>query len=1196
MRTIIEFFKKKWVIQLLGVIALSIIIWFIGPLIAIAGMVPLESEMVRLIVILVVLLGWILSLLWTLTRAKKADQEMMQDISQADTSGASDQSEEELQILKERFDEALGVLKKARKGGKVSGSQYLYELPWYIIIGPPGSGKTTALVNSGLNFPLSDQFGRDAIRGVGGTRNCDWWFSEEAILLDTAGRYTTQDSHEAADSSAWLGFLDLIKKHRKRRPINGILIAVSIADLMLQTEAERDMHARAIRNRIEELSKRLGIRAPIYMTFTKCDLVAGFTEFYDDLGREDRAQVWGMTLPLDEGQGGDGVNALFPQEFDALLQRTNDRMLWRMHQERDTTRRTLIYGFPQEMAALKEPINRFIGEIFRPSRYQERPLLRGVYLTSGTQEGTPIDRLMGNLAASFGLDRINLPAFSGRGRSYFIQDLFRAVAFPEANLVGTNRGAELRRAWLQRGAYAGALILTVLTALAWTTSFTQNQTGIANLEANVGRYQQEIPNLPYRTTDFDILLSSLDDVRSASEVYGEDVPWLMGMGLYQGKKLDPAAHGAYQRVLEGRFLYSLGARLEEFLQNTGQEDLLREALRTYLMLGHPERLQADDVKLFMSLDWANSLPNQSDKQNRLLAHLDTLLNSNFKPLPLNESLVQQARLVLTRVPLSRQIYARIQKEAAADHSRDFLLSSALGRHGDAVFTYSDGDLQAARIPALYTHSGYYELFKPANLNITTETFKESWVLDDDAIGDDPSKIELSRAMQEVEELYLEDYIAQWRRLLGNLSIVKLRNLSHTVEVLDVASGPSTPLRKLLAAVERNTFLSRPPAGGASGLPDAGMLKGVAEGAAVVSTAASTQKNRLERLMSAADTAGVGGGLAKAESPALLVDRQFEDLNALSQKRGDNPAPLDGLIGDLADLFAYLSDLEAAGGGLSAAKQRAGGGKDPIKTLQRRARRLPKPVNSWVLALSDRGRKVVVGDTKNQLSRMWAQDVLPLCKTGIQGRFPLSKDPAREVTLQDFANFFGPGQLTDSFFNEHIKPFADTNRTPWRWRKTDGHPMGASNRVLRQFEEIAKIRDTFFAGGGKQPRIRFGLKPVFLDSKSSRFVLDLDGQKLAYRHGPARTTKLTWPPPDGTTGRSKILFEDVNGGTFSQVEEGVWGWFKLLKDADVKETPLADRFLVTFTREGHKIELELKANSVINPFRMRMLESFNCPNL
>ena len=250
MRTIIEFFKKKWVMQLLGVIAIGVIIWFIGPLIAIAGMVPLESELVRLIFILVILILWILSLLWSQVRAKKADQAMMQDLSQSEATGATaDQSAEELQILKERFDEALGVLKKSRTGGKLSSSQYLYELPWYIIIGPPGSGKTTALINSGLNFPLSDQFGRDAIRGVGATRNCDWWFSEEAILLDTAGRYTTQDSHEAADSSAWLGFLDLLKKHRKRRPINGILIAVSITDLMLQTENERNLHARAIRNR-----------------------------------------------------------------------------------------------------------------------------------------------------------------------------------------------------------------------------------------------------------------------------------------------------------------------------------------------------------------------------------------------------------------------------------------------------------------------------------------------------------------------------------------------------------------------------------------------------------------------------------------------------------------------------------------------------------------------------------------------------------------------------------------------------------------------------------------------------------------------------------------------------------------------------------------------------------------------------------
>jgi type VI secretion system protein ImpL len=102
-----------------------------------------------------------------------------------------------------------GAAEKAKLGGDER--RNLYELPWYVIIGPPGSGKTTALVNSGLHFPLAAQLGAGAVRGVGGTRNCDWWFTDQAVLLDTAGRYTTQDSHATVDKAAWLGFLDLLK-------------------------------------------------------------------------------------------------------------------------------------------------------------------------------------------------------------------------------------------------------------------------------------------------------------------------------------------------------------------------------------------------------------------------------------------------------------------------------------------------------------------------------------------------------------------------------------------------------------------------------------------------------------------------------------------------------------------------------------------------------------------------------------------------------------------------------------------------------------------------------------------------------------------------------------------------------------------------------------------------------------------------
>ena len=114
-----------------------------------------------------------------------------------------------------RMGEALATLKANSAGRR----DYLYNRPWYVIIGPPGAGKTTALLNSGLRFPLSDQ----SLKGVGGTRNLDFWFADEAVMVDTAGRYTTQDSDATADGQGWKSFLALLKRHRPLSPVNGLL-------------------------------------------------------------------------------------------------------------------------------------------------------------------------------------------------------------------------------------------------------------------------------------------------------------------------------------------------------------------------------------------------------------------------------------------------------------------------------------------------------------------------------------------------------------------------------------------------------------------------------------------------------------------------------------------------------------------------------------------------------------------------------------------------------------------------------------------------------------------------------------------------------------------------------------------------------------------------------------------------------------
>src|SRR5881392_3812602 len=143
--------------------------------------------------------------------------------------------------------EAINTIKTS-KLGLTRGAQALYELPWYMIIGNPAAGKSSAIKHSGLTFPIP---GSKAVQGVGGTRNCDWFFTTDGILLDTAGRYSVFE----ADRAEWFSFVDLLKKYRRRAPFNGILIAVSVAELMGGQPQKAIELARSLRTRVQELTE-----------------------------------------------------------------------------------------------------------------------------------------------------------------------------------------------------------------------------------------------------------------------------------------------------------------------------------------------------------------------------------------------------------------------------------------------------------------------------------------------------------------------------------------------------------------------------------------------------------------------------------------------------------------------------------------------------------------------------------------------------------------------------------------------------------------------------------------------------------------------------------------------------------------------------------------------------------------------------
>ena len=235
-------FLKRTIVVLVGLLLIVVFIWFAGPFFAFADWRPLESSTARLIAIGVVVGCWLLLRLIKRLRALRAgDRLLAAVVAQPQPKAEEAQTPAEVVKLRERFEEAVTALKQQQR----TSSQSLYDLPWYVIIGAPGSGKTTALLNSGLKFPLEQRVGKGALRGVGGTRNCDWWFADEAVFLDTAGRYTTQDSDASSDSVGWSEFLALLRKYRARRPINGVILTINAQDLLiggLHTPSPQKVH------------------------------------------------------------------------------------------------------------------------------------------------------------------------------------------------------------------------------------------------------------------------------------------------------------------------------------------------------------------------------------------------------------------------------------------------------------------------------------------------------------------------------------------------------------------------------------------------------------------------------------------------------------------------------------------------------------------------------------------------------------------------------------------------------------------------------------------------------------------------------------------------------------------------------------------------------------------------------------------
>ena len=388
-------------------------------------------------------------------KAKPFEQQLMSDAS-ATPAGAGDaRSMADLPELQRKFEEGV---KTFRERGKD-----VYGVPWYLVVGPSGGGKTEAIRHSGVPMPAGLQ---DKLQGVGGTYQMHWWFTEESVILDTAGRLVTDSARE------WEKFLKLLRKNRPHCPVNGLLLVIPADDLMRLSPGQIQEDGGKWADRLDDLQQALGVRFPVFIVVTKSDLVRGFRSFFGEMDEPSQMmQMMGWSNPAKD------IDEEFrPQEVEQHLGTVVDRLRRRrMAMLLDPRSRTdpiegrrldevdTLYDFPDQFAKLGERLRLYLESAFAAGAWSSKPLfVRGIYFTSSMEEGKEVDRLLAD-ALGKNVDELAAGETFARKRSLFLRDMFTQKVFREQGLV-TNAGnvkKEQRRNRLvaMGGAIAGVVLM-----------------------------------------------------------------------------------------------------------------------------------------------------------------------------------------------------------------------------------------------------------------------------------------------------------------------------------------------------------------------------------------------------------------------------------------------------------------------------------------------------------------------------------------------------------------------------------------------------------------------------------------------------------------------------------------------------------------------------------------------------------------
>ncbi len=762
MKNLLVAIVSEGLFSLVALLVVSAIVWFGGEFL---GFSTTQRGVVILAILAVWLVLYVVQRVLAVVRQLRIEAMLRR---QASTSAVAGMSVDPLGALAHQFHSGVQALRSTR-----AGKTAVLHMPWFLVIGPPGSGKTSAVRESGLNFPFVG-LGHRANAAAGGTRTLDWWYADRAVFLDCCGAYAT----EAARHREWLGLIRLLSGTRRDSPVDGVVLVVSIVDLLTLEEDRLSDHAQVLRDRLDEIAGRLHLVFPVHLVFSHCDRLHGFSEFFAHCSLEERAQVWGCSFEQADS-GAQGIQARVDEEFQRLYQVLGLRRIDSLAESAgeasgDHQRNALL--FPIQFSLLKRRIGHYIAALTRPNPFQESAWLRGIYFTSAAQGGVPIDRVMG----SIGLGESSLQSVAPQEqRSYFLNAPFADIIPRDQGLARVSEravGRQRLQRWVLGGVAAGlatAAIIDLVQGYAQATALLDDLALVGKRMHAGETASKEGERLP------DQLFASLQAFESRS-----GIPWGLYPSLLLSSDLSHQIRATYIKgtgapliaAAAGKLARDLTARLEVKERTLAGYESIFERFRIYLMLCGQVPLEREAVLRQVAAEGGEAASNlpyllTSFPVAEWQAHGDAALIERA-----THELRDALWIPLTAVEIARAgdgLYPAVD------------LHALIGEHRTAAFTLE------RPLPGYFTQrawDGFVAHAIDEKAVVLAKRFAELHI-----------DLNAQAVTKRLRARYLEEFQTRWNDLPAQIAIATPRSLDDAIARLGELGHEGSPYRDLVAS-------------------------------------------------------------------------------------------------------------------------------------------------------------------------------------------------------------------------------------------------------------------------------------------------------------------------------------------------------------------------------------------------------------